>query len=85
MPNAEREFYRLLAELASDGLFVGHDGVAERIADAFEAAMAEARNALEDAHGPEQQQHDRGPIDRDCHAVGHGAAALGVQPNHKCQ
>ncbi len=55
---AEREFFRLLAELASDGLFVGLDGVAERIADAFEAAVAEAKSATGNLEQPEHpQQH----------------------------
>ena len=41
----EKAFYRLMSELASDGLFTGpeRDGMWERIVEAFEAAMAEAR------------------------------------------
>ncbi len=80
MRNAEREFYRLMAELASDGLFVGRDGVAERIADAFEAAMAEAKsaNGSDNAHGPQQQQGNGDAVDDNRYGVWHGAAALGV-------
>lgn len=44
MSDAERAFYKLISELASEGLFNERDGVAERILDAFEAAMVEARS-----------------------------------------
>ncbi len=42
---AEKAFMRLMSELASDGLFNGpeRDGVWERIVEAFEAAMEEAK------------------------------------------
>ncbi len=82
MRNAEREFYRLLAELASDGLFNGpeREGMWERIVDAFEAAMASAKtaNGSDDAHGPQQQQGNGDAVDDNRYGVWHGAAALGV-------
>lgn len=35
MTDAERAFYKLLADLSSEGLFTGRPGTAERILDAF--------------------------------------------------
>lgn len=50
---AERDFYRLVIDLAGDGLFcrccecVDREGMQERLMDAFEAAMEEARAQTE--------------------------------------
>ena len=53
MTDAERDFLRLLAELASDGLFDGRVGVAGRIMDAFDAAIeAQKREKGGPAKGP---------------------------------
>lgn len=43
MTEAERAFYRLLSELASEGVFANRLGVAERLADAFETAIEAAK------------------------------------------
>lgn len=43
MTGAERAFFKLISELASECLFAQRDGVAERILDAFEAAIAAVR------------------------------------------
>lgn len=45
MSPAERAFYKLLAELASDGLFVDHPDASERIIAAFEAALETEKTA----------------------------------------
>lgn len=59
---SERAFLRLMAELASDGLFTGpeRDGMWDRIVEAFEAAMEEARaqtNARASDHAHQPQSH----------------------------
>src|SRR5689334_14130859 len=70
---SERAFYRLIYELAGEGLFctderISRDGMHERILDAFDAAMAEARSAQ---HQPQQRgngerpKHEGEPIGAD--------------------
>lgn len=49
----EKAFFRLLIDLAGDGLFCGRPGVQERLMEAFEAAMEEAK-ASDHAHQPER-------------------------------
>jgi hypothetical protein len=46
---AEKAFFRLLIDLAGDGLFCHRPGVQERLMEAFEAAMEEAK-ATEKPH-----------------------------------
>lgn len=59
MTDAERAFYKLLADLSSDGLFAGRPGTAERIIDAFEQAIEATKNAAP-RKGAARKDHSTG-------------------------
>ena len=60
MTPEEKAFFRLISELASEGLFVGHPGASYRLVETFEAAIeAQKSKIAETPKGPGDkiQQH----------------------------
>ena len=58
MTNEEREFYRLVSELASDGLFVGHPGASDRLVETFEAAIEAQKRETPPAFPKEDERRE---------------------------